>query len=99
MSDPEDNKPDEDHKEMEEAISLRKERRTLWEREGERPIWKNMSMIGALGWLIVVPTLIGVFVGRWLDDKLATGITVTGALTFLGACLGFYLAWKRMNQE
>lgn len=99
MTEPEVEGRDEDHREMEEAITRRKARRDLWEREGERPIWKNMSMIGALGWLIVVPTLIGVFLGRWLDDLLGTGITITGALTFLGACLGFYLAWKRMNQE
>lgn len=89
----------EDHAEMQQAIDLRKTRRDRWERDGERPVWKNLSMFGALGWLIVIPTLIGVFAGRWLDDKLGSGITVTGALTFLGACLGFYMAWRRMNQE
>lgn len=89
----------EDHQDVTRAVELRQERRARWAREGERPIWKNMSMFGALGWLIVIPTLIGVFAGRWLDDKLGSGITITGALTFLGASLGFYLAWKRMNQE
>jgi ATP synthase protein I len=56
-------------------------------------------MVGAFGWLIVTPTLIGVFVGRWLDGWLDTGVTFSGALTFLGACLGFWMAWKRMNEE
>ena len=85
--------------EMEEAVRLRRKRRAAWEREGERPLWKNLSMVGAFGWLIVIPTLIGVFVGRWLDGWFDTGVTFSGALTFLGACLGFWMAWKRMNEE
>jgi ATP synthase protein I len=84
---------------MEDAVERRQSRRDRWEREGERPLWKNLSMVGALGWLIVTPTLIGVFAGRWLDGRLDTGVTFSGALTFLGACLGFWLAWKRMNEE
>jgi ATP synthase protein I len=84
---------------MEDAVERRQSRRDRWEREGERPLWKNLSMVGALGWLIVTPTLIGVFAGRWLDGRLDTGVTFSGALTFLGACLGFWLAWTRMNEE
>lgn len=85
--------------ELQDAIRLRQSRRDAWKKEGERPLWKNLSMVGALGWLIVVPTLIGVFVGRWLDGIFATGVTFSGALTFAGALLGFYLAWRRMNEE
>lgn len=89
----------EGRKEMEEAVRLRQERRARWLAEGERPIWKNLSMIGGLGWLIVIPTLLGVLLGRWIDDMFETGVTFSGALTFAGACLGLYFAWKRMNQE
>lgn len=84
---------------MQDAIRLRQSRRKTWESEGERPLWQNLSMIGALGWLIVIPVLIGVFAGRWLDDRLGTGVTLSGALTFAGAGLGFYLAWRRMNEK
>lgn len=86
-------------KEMEDAVERRQSRRAQWEEEGERPLWKNLSMVGALGWLVVTPTLLGVFLGRWFDELLATGVTFSGALTFLGACFGLYLAWKRMNDE
>jgi len=90
--------PDGRH-EMEEAVRLRQERRELWETQGERPIWMNLSMTGALGWLIVLPTLAGVAVGRWLDAHFATGVTFTGAAIVAGVAFGFYLAWKRMNRE
>lgn len=83
---------------MKEAVRLREERRRRWDEDGERPLWKTLSMVGALGWLIVVPTLAGVFVGRWLDAWLGTGVTFGGALTVLGAALGFYLAWRRINE-
>jgi len=84
---------------IKDVVERRQSRRAQWEREGERPLWKNLSMVGALGWLIVTPTLIGVFAGRLLDERLDTGVTFSGALTFLGACLGLWLAWKRMNEE
>jgi ATP synthase protein I len=84
---------------MEKAVRRRRERQAAWEREGERPLWKNLSMLGAFGWLVVVPTLIGVFAGRWLDERFGTGVTFAGAFTFLGVGLGFYLAWKRMNED
>jgi len=84
---------------LEEAIRLRRERRDLWQREGERPLWKNLSMIGALGWLIVTPTLLGVVIGRWLDVHFGTGIFWSGALIFSGVALGAYLAWQRIAKN
>ncbi|ANP35370.1 MULTISPECIES: AtpZ/AtpI family protein [Rhodobacterales] len=95
MSDPDNNERDE----MLKVIRTTQDRRQKWQEEGERPLWKNLSMIGALGWLIVAPTLLGVFLGRWLDSKLGTGVTFSGALTFAGACFGFFLAWHRMNEK
>jgi ATP synthase protein I len=52
------------------AVKTRRERRALWQRQGERSIGQNLAMIGALGWTIVTPTLIGIFCGRWLDRQL-----------------------------
>ncbi len=86
-------------KELRRAIRLRAERRDAWRRSGERPLWLNLSMIGALGWLIVVPTLVGVAAGRWLDNVFGTGITFSAALIFAGAVLGGYFAWQRMRKE
>lgn len=87
------------HEKMRDAVRLRQERRDQWKREGERSMWRNLSMIGALGWLVVVPTLIGVLVGRWLDGMFETGIFFSGASIFLGVSVGCYLAWRRVNEE
>ncbi|PIW28189.1 MAG: ATPase F0F1 [Rhodospirillales bacterium CG15_BIG_FIL_POST_REV_8_21_14_020_66_15] len=87
------------HKQMEHAVRLREERRERWQREGEGSLWRNLSMIGALGWMIVTPTLLGILAGRWLDKAFASGIFFSGALIFLGVCVGCYLAWQRVKKE
>ncbi|MGH9579810.1 MAG: AtpZ/AtpI family protein [Terriglobales bacterium] len=87
------------HKEMRRAVRLREQRSERWKREGERPLWQNLSMIGALGWLIVTPTMLGVLIGRWLDHAFETGILYTAALIFLGIVIGSYLAWQRVNKQ
>lgn len=84
---------------MQTAVHLRKERRDRWEREGERPLWQNLSMIGALGWLIITPALIGILAGRWLDGVFKSGIFFSGTLIFLGVSLGSYLAWQRVKKQ
>ncbi len=89
----------EGRKAMKDAVRLRQQRHAQWEQEGERPLWKNLSMIGMLGWLMVTPVLLGVVAGRWLDARLGTGIQFSGTLIFLGACVGFYLVCRRMNQK
>lgn len=94
-----DERDSEGRKKVREAIELREQRRKHWQTEGERSIWKNLQMIGALGWLIVVPTLLGVLVGRWLDHKFESGVFFSGACIFLGVCAGAYLAWKRIDSS
>jgi len=86
-------------KKMQRAVRLREERSERWKKHGERSLWQNLSMIGALGWLIVTPTLLGVLLGRWLDGMFGTGIYFSGALIFLGITFGCYLAWQRVSKE
>ena len=88
-----------DSKEMERAVNVEEERRDRWRQEGELTIWQNLSMIGSLGWLIITPTLLGVVLGRWLDNRFDSGIFFSGALIFIGVALGCRLAWQHMNKD
>lgn len=89
----------ENHERLEEAVRTRQERRDRWQREGERSLGQNLAMIGALGWTIVLPTLIGIFAGRWLDRHFDSGVFWTLGLLVAGLALGCTLAWKRMHSE
>src|SRR3546814_16006149 len=62
----------EPRRDLQHAVRLRHARRQRWAREGERSLAQNLALIGALGWTTVVPTLIGGFVGRWLDARFAS---------------------------
>jgi ATP synthase protein I len=84
---------------LDEAVRLRRGRQERWRREGERSIGQNLAMIGALGWTIVTPTLIGIFAGRWLDRAFASGIFWTLGLLVAGLAFGCWLAWQRIHRE
>lgn len=89
----------ENHERLDAAVRVRRERRALWRREGERSLGQNLAMIGALGWTIVTPALAGVFAGRWLDKRFASGVFWTLGLLTAGLAVGCTLAWKRMRRE
>jgi ATP synthase protein I len=84
---------------MAEAVRKQQERRTRWHTEGERSVARFVGQIGVLGWIIVAPTLIGLFIGRWLDHWLATNIFWSAALLVLGVALGFWSAWRWMHRQ
>ncbi len=73
---------------------LRNERHGRWLREGDPSVARRLAEIGVLGWIIVVPMLIGTFAGRWLDVHFQTGLFWTAPLLMLGLGLGCWSAWK-----
>jgi ATP synthase protein I len=79
------------------GVQLRRERRQRWIREGDPSVVRRLAQIGVLGWIIVVPMLIGVFVGRWLDQTFNSGLFWTAPLLIVGLALGCWSAWKWMQ--
>ena len=79
------------------SIRRRTARRQRAEREGEPSLGRYLAQVGVLGWTIVLPTLIGMFIGRWLDQRLGTGIFWTGPLLIIGVVIGCWAAWRWMH--
>jgi len=94
-AEPEQNLPND----MAEAVRKRRGRHTQWRAEGEPSLLRFVGQIGVLGWIIVVPTLVGMFVGRWLDHSFGTGIFWSAALMVLGVAFGFWSGWRRMHRQ
>jgi len=84
---------------MAEAARKEEDRRRRWRTEGEPSVMRFVGQIGILGWIIVAPTLLGLFVGRWLDRSFGTGIVWSGALLVLGVTLGFWSGWRWMHRQ
>jgi ATP synthase protein I len=72
-------------------------RHQSWLREGEPSFGRNLAQVGVLGWTIVVPMLLGIFLGRWIDRYFGTGIFWTGPLLLLGLVVGCWSAWQWMH--
>lgn len=84
---------------MAEAVRTRQDRRQRWQTAGEQSVIGFVGQIGILGWIIVAPTLIGIFVGRRLDRVFGTGIVFSAALLISGIALGFWSAWRWMHRQ
>jgi ATP synthase protein I len=84
---------------MADAVRRQQERRKHWLTEGEPSVMRFVGQIGILGWIIVTPTLIGLFIGRWLDHKLGTGIFWSAPLLLLGVVIGCWSAWRWMHKQ
>jgi ATP synthase protein I len=84
---------------MAEAVRKRQERVFRWRAEGEPSMARYVGQIGVLGWIIVAPTLIGLFIGRSLDRVFASGIFWSAALLMLGVAIGFWAGWRWMHRQ
>ena len=79
------------------GIRLRGERHRRWLQDGDASVARRLAQIGVLGWMIVVPMLLGMFAGRWLDQRFGSGLFCTAPLLLLGLALGCWSAWKWMQ--
>ena len=75
--------------------SLTRDLNRLARREpGDASFWRSLSVIGAVGWPIVIATVSGALVGRWLHAHWNTGFGLTALLVAAGAVVGMVVVWQ-----
>lgn len=57
-------------------------------------IFQNLAMITQMGIMIVVPILIGLFIGKFIDSKLGTGNLFLLIFILFGVGAGFLNLYK-----
>jgi ATP synthase protein I len=90
---------DPDERKLVNVVDQMSARHEYWKRTGEWPLGRALGMMGRFGWTIVGPTLLGAFIGRWLDGIFHSGVFWSATLVFLGVAAGFYMVWKRMQAD
>ena len=60
----------------------------------DAPAWSDLNVMGLIGWSIVVPTLLGAALGRWLDGHYPLTHSWTLMLIMMGLALGCWNAWR-----
>ncbi|MBC2713285.1 MAG: AtpZ/AtpI family protein [Desulfosarcina sp.] len=91
--------PDPNKEHLSKIIADKCDRRLKAQQEKRKSIFFGLGMIGTVGWMIAVPTVIGVMLGRFLDRLYKNGVSWTLTLIFAGLCVGCFIAWQWMNKE
>ena len=80
-------------------INSKERRKIRAQSKKNRAIWMGLGLFGVIGWSVVVPTIIGVVIGLWLDRKSTGQISWTLTFLFLGIVLGCWNAWHWVQKE
>jgi ATP synthase protein I len=68
-------------------------------RDGDQGVWFGLGMSGLIGWSIALPTLVGVLLGVWLDQRYPQAFSWTLTLLFAGLIIGCFNAWHWVAQQ
>jgi len=76
------------------------EKRKLRAREKKKdPVWFGLGMFGMVGWAVAIPTVLGIFLGVWIDLKWPGPWSWTLMLLGVGLVLGCLNAGFWVNRE
>ncbi len=56
-------------------------------------VWSSLAMLGVVGWSVVLPTLLGVALGAWMDRRWPSQVSWVLMLLFAGLVVGCINAW------
>jgi ATP synthase protein I len=80
-------------------VGTKEDRKLLARREKDRSLWFGLGLLGLVGWSIVVPTLLGLVLGGWIDRTFPSRFSWTLMLMFGGLIMGCLNAWNWVTRE
>ncbi len=84
---------------MAERVGVKAQRKLKASRAPNHGAWFGLSMMGLIGWSVVVPTLLGTALGYWLDKRYQSEHSWTLALLVAGLTIGCFSAWRWVAKE
>lgn len=99
MSDPSEIKSPKDRAAFSREVGAKAARKLQARRNSAQGVWFGLGMTGLIGWSVVVPTLLGVAIGVWLDKRHAGTHSWTLMLLIIGLLVGCLNAWHWMAKE
>lgn len=88
-----------EEKKLLEKIEKKEKRKIRAKREKKWSFWMGFSVFGIIGWSVMVPTLIGLGLGFWLDKKYPSQFSWTLMLFMGGLIGGCLMAWGWIRSE
>lgn len=96
---PRKHKPANGNEPLAEEIGRRASRKRVAREQKKRIAWFGLGMFGLVGWSVAVPTLIGIALGLWLDERWPGRASWTLTFLIIGIALGCLNAWYWIKQE
>lgn len=85
--------------ELARTVGTKEERKMRARRRGSRTLLFGMGMFGLVGWSLAVPTLAGLALGIWLDQRFGGRHSWTVTLLVAGIAAGCVNAWFWIDRE
>jgi ATP synthase protein I len=82
-----------------ERVRIREESRLRARKKGGRGIWFGLGTFGLVGWAVAIPTVLGIFVGVWIDVTWPGPYSWTLMLLVAGLGAGCANAWFWLQRE
>ena len=84
---------------LSQEVGVKATRKLRARHHGTRTVWFGLGMMGLIGWSVVVPTLLGVLLGIWLDKSHPGSFSWTLTLLVIGLVIGCLNAWRWVAKE
>ncbi len=80
-------------------VGRKEERKLQARRQPKNSLWYGLGMMGMVAWSVVIPTILGVVIGLWLDHHYKIKVSFTLILLVLGLAVGCLNAWHWVMKE
>ncbi|HOJ13299.1 MAG TPA: AtpZ/AtpI family protein [Deltaproteobacteria bacterium] len=80
-------------KKFTDEVVKKEKRRIRGLRQQDKTVWFGLGMFGVVGWSVAIPTLIGVAIGLWIDQRWPSQYSWALMLLILGVMVGCLNAW------
>jgi len=81
------------------AVNVREQRKLRARNRKTDEVWFGLGMFGVVGWAVAVPTVLGIFLGVWIDLKWPATYSWTLMLLMIGLIVGCLNAWFWVNRQ
>ncbi len=86
-------------KEFAQKIHRKERRKMIARKHKDRILWFGLETFGLIGWSVMVPTIISLVIGIWIDRAYPSPFSWTIMLLMAGIVLGCIMAWVWVARE
>lgn len=92
-------KPDTAEQHFPKEVHDKEQRRIRAQSKKNHDVWFGLGFFGIVGWSVAIPTVLGVFLGIWIDARSDSPRSWTLMLLLIGLIIGMLNAWFWIQRQ